>query len=434
VTIDRRSSAVFPSDVEAAPCTTPGKPREVTMEPRLKAVPKISDVRNLIELSPGVEDVDPSLGTDGFDSTTERYRYGFFRDAEFASFITSTDRFQALNGWYLSDAAFLAYANRPTAAEVVAQITPPLKRLFRTIPSASGGPPREPVVKVILRDATLVPGVRGIKDPLQCYVVDNGEVGIVSFRGTLPTSLTNWLTDFEANMVSWSGGDVRVHQGFSVATDLLLSDNGPDDPGLRSYLAERLRKSGEGRAAPALKLWFTGHSLGAAISTLAAYAIGNVQALYTFGSPRVGNLAFAQAFASSDIPHYRVVHHQDIVPHVPFALPLIGYEHVGDLKYLEYEDDGAYPDPEIAPAAANAPSNANPTSKLYDGLALEAQLAGEFENLFRSWFDVCGRIKIGFLAEPITPLTDHAPLYYSDLLWNSFVKERARLLGPTSAG
>jgi hypothetical protein len=119
---------------------------------------------------------------------------------------------------------------------------------------------------------------------------------------------------------------------------------------------------------------------------------------------------------------------------VPFALPLIGYEHVGDLKYLEYEDDGAYPDPEIAPAAANAPSNANPTSKLYDGLALEAQLAGEFENLFRSWFDVCGRIKIGFLAEPITPLTDHAPLYYSDLLWNSFVKERARLLGPTSAG
>ncbi len=399
------------------------------MEPQLKAVPKINDVQNLFELSPGVEDVDPSLGADGFDSTTERYRYGFFRGAEFASFITSTDRFQALNAWYLSDAAFLAYTNRPTAPEVVAQITPPLKRLFSTFPSTPGGPPREPVVKVIHRDATLVPGARGIKDPLQCYVVDNGEVGIVSFRGTLPTSLTNWLTDFEASMVSWNGGDIRVHEGFSVATDLLLSDNGPDDPGLRSYLAERLRKSSEGRAMPGLKLWFTGHSLGAAISTLAAYAIGNVQALYTFGSPRVGNLAFAEAFATSDIPHYRVVHHQDIVPHVPFALPLVGYEHVGQLKYLEYEDGGAYLDPESARASAAAQASASPTSKLYDGLALEAQLAGEFESLFRSMFDVCGRIKIGFLAQRLTPLTDHAPLYYSDLLWNSFVKERARLVG-----
>ena len=50
-----------------------------------------------------------------------------------------------------------------------------------------------------------------------------------------------------------------------------------------------------------LQLYVTGHSLGGAIATLAAYEISKLYpkhrlVLYTFGSPRVGNYTFKHAF------------------------------------------------------------------------------------------------------------------------------------------
>jgi hypothetical protein len=219
------------------------------------------------------------------------------------------------------------------------------------------------------------------------------------------------LTDFDATLAPWRGAkDLDVHDGFAAAALALLGDN--DNPGLRGYLRDRLQ------ASPNLKFWFTGHSLGAALATLAAYDFGNVQALYTYGSPRVGNLGFARAFSRSDVPHYRVVHHHDIVTQVPFPFPAIGYEHVGDLKYIEYED-----------ATVERTTSGRPAAKLFDGLALEHQLISMFATLQDALFDTLGRLKIGFLSRRIDILTDHAPLYYSNILWNSFVKERLRLLG-----
>lgn len=43
---------------------------------------------------------------------------------------------------------------------------------------------------------------------------------------------------------------------------------------------------------------------------------------YTFGQPRVGDEAFV-TFSSSKLTSYRVVHNQDVVPHVP----VINYYH-----------------------------------------------------------------------------------------------------------
>jgi len=58
---------------------------------------------------------------------------------------------------------------------------------------------------------------------------------------------------------------------------------------------------------------------------------GKLRALYTYGSPRVGDLDFQKAFL---VPAYRFQNHNDIVTRVP---PPLVYRHVGDLKYIDGE-------------------------------------------------------------------------------------------------
>lgn len=68
----------------------------------------------------------------------------------------------------------------------------------------------------------------------------------------------------------------------------------------------------------------TGHSLGGAFATIAALHLSHENifpadklSLYTFGSPRVGNIDFAQEVFENVKQSYRIVHHNDIVPHLP---------------------------------------------------------------------------------------------------------------------
>ena len=75
-----------------------------------------------------------------------------------------------------------------------------------------------------------------------------------------------------------------------------------------------------------------GHSLGSALVTLMAMDIAvntpyKQPALYTFASPRVGDLHFATYFNASVPNCYRIANRMDIVTHVP-SPPL--YIHVGD--------------------------------------------------------------------------------------------------------
>lgn len=72
---------------------------------------------------------------------------------------------------------------------------------------------------------------------------------------------------------------------------------------------------------------FTGHSLGGALCTHAAmdavmggYVSGSDSMLYNYGSPRVGNYAWAQHLVSLMPNINRIVHNKDIVPHVPFCI------------------------------------------------------------------------------------------------------------------
>lgn len=98
-----------------------------------------------------------------------------------------------------------------------------------------------------------------------------------------------------------------------------------------------------GNEAGEWTVYVTGHSLGGALSTLCSYELatrrkwrgGTPDVInYSFGSPRVGNKAFAEAF-NSVVPNcWRVVNNNDAVALVP---RLIGYAHVGHMVRLTPE-------------------------------------------------------------------------------------------------
>lgn len=75
---------------------------------------------------------------------------------------------------------------------------------------------------------------------------------------------------------------------------------------------------------PTYKVVVTGYSLGAALASLTAAALvfdGLVSAsrleLYTFGMPRVGEKEYAYNFDRLLRKGFHIVHHRDIVPHLP---------------------------------------------------------------------------------------------------------------------
>ncbi|XP_073232488.1 lipase ZK262.3-like [Porites lutea] len=85
---------------------------------------------------------------------------------------------------------------------------------------------------------------------------------------------------------------------------------------------------------PSYQIWVTGHSLGAALASLASASLAyyNIAPrqniiLYTFGSPRVGDYKYALQHDQLVNNSWRVVIDNDIVPHLPplFWLPLIKY-------------------------------------------------------------------------------------------------------------
>lgn len=88
-------------------------------------------------------------------------------------------------------------------------------------------------------------------------------------------------------------------------------------------------------------LVITGNSLGGGISYISAYDIlgNNLTSLptliYTFGSPRAGNIEFADAFNLSEsiqdklLTNMRIFNTEDLVPTVPPPAPKIHFSHIG---------------------------------------------------------------------------------------------------------
>lgn len=143
----------------------------------------------------------------------------------------------------------------------------------------------------------------------QGFLTHNDEVLIVSIRGTQEMG-RDILTDLNAIQVPIQDYAYRAnaHKGFHSAYSAIR-------PFIKSYLD---------RFHTGQKIIVIGHSLGGAIATLTAewirqqtrYTFGDNKKviLYTYGSPRVGDLNF---LSNAQITHYRMVAENDPVPSVP---------------------------------------------------------------------------------------------------------------------
>ena len=150
----------------------------------------------------------------------------------------------------------------------------------------------------------------------QGYLIKKTEVFkdeyVLSFRGTEVKEKSDVLADLSAGKNLEAAGG-KVHYGFKRELD-------------------KLWPSVERALAKVENVYVTGHSLGAAMATIAASRIQDkVLALVTFGSPRVGTNAFVN---NLKITHYRVQNNCDDVTKVPFKL--MGFQHHGTHRYMNF--------------------------------------------------------------------------------------------------
>lgn len=278
--------------------------------------------------------------------------YSYFEGRREHPFRHASGELEAVNAWWLAEASLLAYAEPP----------------FAVPRFESAGFPE---VEFFSGEST------------QCFAASNGDFTLVAFSGTelrrregrddIRNIVADWLVNLDFSLTEWERGG-RVHRGFEEALDEVWGGLGP-----------HLDEVGRDRA-----VWFTGHSLGAALATLAAERYGETPALYTFGSPRVGDGAFGDGFP---FRAYRFVNDCDIVPRMP---PPGVYRHVGEAEYI---DEKGF---------------------IHEG----ARLLWSLDRRLADVLDPSGRLLAGGVRSlPDNCLTDHGPIYYAVHIWNWHVRE-----------
>jgi predicted lipase len=150
----------------------------------------------------------------------------------------------------------------------------------------------------------------------------------IVFRGS--ESKTDWYYDLQIRKRVLKD-DIWVHSGFYNQ----LCENGVYDK-ICSTVKELLNKYND------YSIYITGHSLGAALSTLCGFKLAqeipNQVTVVSFASPRVGNSKWKKAFDEQpNLSHYRVTNGRDIVT----AFPIYKYYHVGKTVRL-FEDSFSY--------------------------------------------------------------------------------------------
>jgi len=280
--------------------------------------------------------------------------YDYFKNHEELGFQFNQASFNLVNAWWLAEVSTLVYADEDFVRQRLGKAGLPQVKFFD-------------------------------EKSTQCYVASNDKFAIVAFRGSeiwkkkgkfdLSKVLADLRADVDIRLADWPQGG-KVHRGFSEALDEVWSE-------LLPYL--------RGLDERGCKIWTTGHSLGAALATLCADRFGNVQGVYTYGSPRVGNEDFKK---NLDEKIYRIVNNDDIVPRLP---PPGTYVHVGELMFIDNEGIICDHMPESD----------------FSGDPPRDETYGQKQNNKDTF--------AGFVP---APFRDHVPLLYAVHLWNNIVKNQ----------
>ena len=175
----------------------------------------------------------------------------------------------------------------------------------------------------------------------------NNQVDIVAvFRGTEISLIWNLWADFNVTPTRLDGlcQDCQVHMGFYNAYESLK------EKFIQNLIEEIILQTNNGKEIN--NLYFTGHSLGGSIATIATYDFLNRRAahdlsdkefkliknisLITFGSPRIGVIKFKDFFDEGHLlrDNIRIVYGEDVVPDLVPGYPLSFYRHIGDFVYF----------------------------------------------------------------------------------------------------
>ncbi len=207
-------------------------------------------------------------------------------------------------------------------------------------------------------------------------MADIGDAIVLAFRGT--KDARDWLTDVDFLKCRMRIGEcsrldrnglvarstrtkIEVHEGFWRAANSLLPK-----------IIGCLNRPDAGSAPKPLLL--TGHSLGGALAVLAAFNLLEagfvIRAVYTFGSPRVGNAAWRKAYHSAGgcrqvaghnrpigrstqsrslgAKTFRLAAAGDLVPLLPGLVD--GYRHVGQEVFLKGQGEKGMGEIKISPS------------------------------------------------------------------------------------
>ena len=157
------------------------------------------------------------------------------------------------------------------------------------------------------------------RDGAQAYRFMNKDDLVIACRGTEPSQFSDIAADLKAIPVV-AETISRVHKGFKSEVDDLWP----------MICDDLVRPANQGK-----KVWFCGHSLGAAMATIMSsrcfhYAsVPDPEELYTYGSPRVGWRKYVKSLG---VTHHRWKNNNDIVTTVPPFF--MGYKHDGEEHYL----------------------------------------------------------------------------------------------------
>ena len=213
-----------------------------------------------------------------------------------------------------------------------------------------------------------------------CYLAWRPHWLLVAFRGTQPDQLQDVFDDLNARPEAVTSG--KVHGGFKAALDRIW-------PQLQPRLDALARTR---------TVWFCGHSLGAALATLAAERYQGTRGVCTLGSPRVGDPQFVAAFNARFADRsWRFVHDHDVVTHVPpRQLGPARFEHTEARRFIAA--DGT-----ISPGEP-------PVPHFFD------DIFGNMKHLL----EVAHSLRDRLFRHPPAFILDHMPKAYSVAIWNDY--------------